>query len=115
MGLRTMRWIAVGVLVVAGVTFAEPSTQPAKRSARVVSPWSKVTDLTDEQREQLSTIHAEFTEKINALRAEEEERSRAVLSVEQQAALDATLAREAAERKARAADRKAAKTTAPTD
>lgn len=112
--MRSMRWLAAGVLVAAGVTFAEPATQPAKRSARVVSPWSKVTDLTDEQREQLGVIHAEFVEKINALRAEEEERSRAVLTPEQVAALEATLAREAAERKSRVAERKAP-TTGPVE
>lgn len=107
--MRSIRWIAVGVLAVAGVTFAEPSTQPTKRPARVVSPWSKVTDLSDDQKEKLIEIHTEIVEKINALRDEEQERCGAVLTTEQKAALEATLAREAAERKAKAAERKSGK------
>jgi Spy/CpxP family protein refolding chaperone len=114
--MRSIRWITLGVLTVACVTFAEPSTQPAtqpsKRATRLVQPWSKVTDLTEEQKEQLGTIHAEITDRINALRDEERERCLAVLTEEQKAALDATMAREAAERKAKSAEKRSSK--APT-
>lgn len=111
--MRAIRWVALGVAAVVAVTFAEPptqpSTQPAKRAMRLVQPWSKVTDLSDEQKEQLGTIHAEITDRINALRDEEHDRCMSILSAEQKAALEATLARESAERKARAAERKSPK------
>lgn len=124
---RTSKWVAIGIVASVGMTCAgmawaaqnEPTTQttqPTKRPARLVQPWNKVTDLTDEQRDQLIAIHAEITAKINALRAEEEERCNAILSEEQRAALTETLAREAAERKARAAEQRAARaTTKPAD
>lgn len=116
--MRSIRWATLSVLIVAGVTFAEPSTQPstqpAKRSARLVQPWSKVADLTEDQKEQIIAIHAEIVEKINALQEEERERCLAVLTGEQQAALNATLAREAAERKAKAAEKRSSK-AAPAD
>ncbi len=104
--MRSIRWIAVGVLAVAGVTFAEPSTQPAKKAIRVASPWSKVTDLSEDQKEKLVAIRSDIAGKIKALREEEQVRCGEVLTPEQKAALEATLAREAAERKAKAAERK---------
>lgn len=107
--MHTFRLMMLGVLAVSAVTFAEPSTQPAKKQQRLVQPWSKVTDLTEEQREQIVAIHSEITDKINALRDEEQERCRAILTEEQKAALDATLSREAADRKAKAAEKKAGK------
>lgn len=104
--MKAFRLMVLGVLAVSAVTFAEPATQPAKKQ-RLVQPWSKVTDLSEEQREQIVAIHSEITDKINALRDEELERCRAVLTEEQKAALDATLAREAADRKVKAAEKKA--------
>lgn len=98
--MRATRWVMLSVMVAATVTWAEPSTQPT-RKMRLVQPWSKVTDLSDEQREQIVAIHAEITDKMNALREEERERCLAVLTEEQRLQLDATQAREAAERKAR--------------
>ena len=111
--MHSVRWMMLGVLAAVGVTFAEPATQPAtqasKRAVRLVQPWSKVTDLTDDQKEQLVSIHAEITDKMNALREEERERCLAVLSEEQKATLEVTLAREAAERKAKAAEKRSSK------
>lgn len=103
--MPSYRLMTVAVLAAAGMVFAEPSTQPAKKPARLVQPWSKVTDLSADQRDQLLTIHAEYVAKMNALRAEERERCEAVLSAEQRATLEATLAREAAERKGKSADK----------
>ncbi len=104
------RWIAVAFLAMAAVTYAEPSTQPstqpAKRPARLVQPWSKVTDLSDEQRERIAAVHSEIADKINELRDEEQDRCRAILTAEQRAALEATLARESAERKAKSSQKK---------
>jgi hypothetical protein len=113
--MRAIRLAMFATLIVAGATFAEPTTrpatQPAKRNVRLVQPWSKITDLSDDQKSQIIAIHADFTQRINRLRAEENERCLSVLSEDQKAALEALLAREAAERKARSAT--ARQTTKP--
>jgi Spy/CpxP family protein refolding chaperone len=107
---KTLLLSLAGVLGVSMLVLAEePTTKPAKvRQAKVSQPWSKVTDLTDEQKKQLSDIHAEITDKINALKREEEERSNAVLTADQRAALTMTLDKERAERKIKDAEKKAA-------
>ncbi|MFT3786439.1 MAG: hypothetical protein QM770_09765 [Tepidisphaeraceae bacterium] len=112
--MRSARF-AVAVLSVSAlavVAFAAPTTKPAK-APRLVQPWSKVADLSDEQKTQLAAIHEEITGKINALKQEEETRCNAVLTEEQRKKLDATLSEEAAAKKVQAADRrKAAKDAA---
>lgn len=82
-----------------------PKARPAKQ-LRLVQPWSKVTDLTDEQRQQLYDIHEDFKAKLKALEAEEEEKCNAVLTDAQKAQMAAAIEEEKAAKKAKAAEKK---------
>ncbi len=91
----------------------EPAGKPAKapKPPKVVQPWAKVPDLSEDQKAKLIEIHEEITDKINALRKEEEERSSAVLTDAQKEKLKEILATEKAARKVKDAGKKAAEST----
>lgn len=79
--------------------------KPAK-AIKLVQPWSKVTDLTDEQKQKLFDIHEDYKAKMKALDAEEEAQSNAVLTDAQKAQLQEALEADKASRKTKAAEKK---------
>lgn len=93
---------------------APPSKQTAPKPKmpakliKLVQPWSKVTDLTDEQKQQLYDIHEDYKAKMKALELEEKEKSEAVLTDAQKAQLGETTAAEKAEKKLKDAEKRAA-------
>ncbi len=80
--------------------------KPAK-PIRLINPWTKLTTLSDEQKVRIHAIHTEFLASLAELRKNERERIMAVLTDEQKQELQAALDKEAADRKVRAAERKA--------
>ena len=74
---------------------------------RLTKPWSLLTDLTDDQKQQLAAIHADAVEKQKALDAEEESKCMAILSDAQKTALADAQSKEVADRKSKAAEAKA--------
>ena len=80
----------------------------ASRSrARLVKPWSELTSLSAEQRDQIMRIHAEAVDKINEIRDKEEADILAVLTPEQHKELDDLKDKQKAEQKAKRAAAKA--------
>lgn len=124
------RWL--GLLVVVAMACALPiraAEEPADKDKseskdakpkklRLVKPWADITSLTDEQKAKISEIHADFIEKINQLRDEEEAAVMAILTDENKAELAKNEAERKQANKERAAARRAEKggaTTKPSD
>ncbi len=103
--------IVVGLIAVIPVRGEEPAAETKKASAekpkklRLVKPWADLTTLSDEQKVKISEIHADYVEKINQLRDEEEAAILALLSDENKT----ELAKQAAEKKQAAKERAAAR------
>lgn len=81
-----------------------PTTKPARRAraARLTQPYSLIADsLTEEQKQQITAIHAEAVEKIHAIQADEEARCAALLTDEQKAAMQEAADAKKAQQKAK--------------
>ena len=78
-------------------------TAPSRARARMVKPWSELTTLTPEQKDQIMRIHAEAVDKINEIRDKEEADILAVLTPEQHKELDALKDKQKADQKAKRA------------
>lgn len=72
-----------------------------KTRQRLVKPWSELTSLTAEQKEQIMKIHAEAVDKINEIRDKEEADIMALLTPEQHKELEAMEAQRKADQKAK--------------
>lgn len=108
--------LVVGLIAVLPVRGEEPAAETKKEAAaekpkklRLVKPWADLSTLSDEQKVKISEIHAEYVEKINQLRDEEEAAIMALLSDENKAELEKQAADKKQAAKERAAARKAEK------
>lgn len=93
-----------------------PATQPAgekPKKLRVIKPYAELASLTDDQRQQIGEIHADYVEKLRALQEWEEQSIMAILSEAQKAELEQMLGEQRAARKQKASERKAAKDAPP--
>ena len=102
-----------GVLAASLIVRAQdaPTTEPEKHAAvRLEQPYSKIADLTDDEKSKIEAIHKKALDDARILRAKEDEDIRAVLTDDQKAELDKIIAdkREKAEEKAK--EKKAAAT-----
>ena len=80
------------------------SDKTASRSrARMVKPWSDLTTLTPEQKDQIMRIHAEAVDKINEIRDKEEADILALLTPDQHKELEAMKEKQKADQKAKRA------------
>jgi hypothetical protein len=107
--MRFVRPLVASMVLIAvaggAYAFAEgPATKPAK-APKLVQPWSKVKDLSDDQKVQISAIHSDMVAKQKAIEADAKAKILALLTPEQKAQLDATLAEESAARKAKQANK----------
>lgn len=106
--------VAVAFIAVLPVRAEEPADGAKKESAdkpkklRLVKPWSDLSTLNDEQKAKISEIHAEYVEKINQLREDEEAAIMALLTEDNKA----ELAKQEAERKQAQKERNAARRAA---
>lgn len=97
---------------------ADKSAKPKK--LRLVKPWSDIASLTDEQKQQISEIHADYVDKMNRLRDEEQAAIMALLTEENKAELEKNDKAQKQAAKERAAQRRAEQrgeggTTKPSD
>lgn len=106
--------VAASFIAVLPVRAEEPAGGAKKESAdkakklRLVKPWSDLSTLNDEQKAKISEIHAEYVEKINQLREDEEAAIMALLTEDNKA----ELAKQEAERKQAQKERNAARRAA---
>lgn len=99
------RFICVSVVAGAiAVGFAtarqDAKAEKPRRTVRLNQPWTKVADLTEEQKEAILDIRQEIADQIKALQAAEVARCMEVLTPAQREQLEKTLAEEAAAKKA---------------
>lgn len=90
------------------------------RKLRLVKPWADISSLNDEQKQKIAEIHADYVEKMNQLRDEEEAAILALLTDENKAELERNQKAQRQAAKERAAQRKAEQrgeggTTKPSD
>jgi Spy/CpxP family protein refolding chaperone len=69
----------------------------------MVKPWSDLTTLTPEQKDQIMRIHAEAVDKINEIRDKEEADILALLTPDQHKELEAMKEKQKADQKAKRA------------
>jgi Spy/CpxP family protein refolding chaperone len=84
------------------------------KKLRLVKPWADLTSLNDEQKIKISEIHADYVEKMNQLRDEEEAAIMALLSEENKSELAQNIAEKKQADKERNAQRRAAAKAATT-
>lgn len=122
------KWLSVALvfaLIAAAPVRAEEPVDGDKKQTkgekpkkqRLVKPWADLTTLSDEQKAKISEIHADYVEKMNQLRDEEEAAIVAMLSDENKAELEKQAAEKKQANKERNAARKADRgaTTRPSD
>jgi hypothetical protein len=99
----------MGVLAVAEDASTQPSDTAVKGSSheRLVAPFNKLADLSDDQKDKLRQIHADALDQEKAIRQKEHDDMMAVLSDDQRKELDDIVAKAADEKKASAEDRRA--------
>lgn len=92
----------------ATLTEAAAAEKPDK-AVRLVQPWSKLTSLSEDQKQQIDQLHKQALEEMKAIRQREREQILAVLTEEQKAELQAYEEQQIADRRAAEAARKARK------
>ena len=98
----------ITVKVATGEPTTVPTTSPSKKpkEIHVVLPYSKVTDLSDDQKAKIAAIHSDTLDKIHALEAEETTQCNAVLTPAQKAAMDEAMSKVAVTKKSKTAKTK---------
>jgi Spy/CpxP family protein refolding chaperone len=82
-----------------------PATQPAKPAVRLVQPYNKMADLTDDQREKIFEIHKKSLADQRAIRQKEADDIRAILTDAQKDELDNLTAQQHIKEQEQAAQR----------
>jgi Spy/CpxP family protein refolding chaperone len=82
---------------------AEEGDKPAKKSAaasaKMVQPWSKLSDLTDEQKSKIKEIHQKANDEIKAIKEKENTDIMALLTDAQKEELKSLQEKEKADKK----------------
>jgi hypothetical protein len=90
-------------------TSTRGESKPAEgRQVRLTKPWKDLTSLSDEQKRQISQIHRKAVDDVKAIEQREKADIMALLTDQQKAELTALQEKEAAERKSKAGQKKAA-------
>ena len=79
--------------------------QAQARQVRLTKPWRDLASLSDDQKKQINQIHRKAVQQIKAIEQGEKDEIMALLDDKQKAELAALLEKDAAERKAKAAQR----------
>jgi hypothetical protein len=107
--MRKMNWVVVvliisfAMVVHAASSTTKPTTHP---SIRLFAPYSKMTTLTDDQREQIEIIHRKVLAQEKELEAKEREDILALLSDDQKKEIHDIEDKTSSDRKAKAAAKK---------
>jgi Spy/CpxP family protein refolding chaperone len=80
---------------------------PSKSGSKLVPPFNLLTDLTDDQKEQIKEIHKEEKAKEKELKTKEHDDIMALLTDDQKKELADTLAKEEAEKKSQSMQKRA--------
>ena len=88
-----------------------PTTEPSKHTGiRLEQPYSKISDLTDDEKAKIEEIHKKALAELKAIRDKEDEDIRAVLTDDQKTELDKILAEKRDKAAEKAKEKKAAAT-----
>ena len=112
-----MRLSLLVVLLFGALTFVVLGAAPAtvySRSPRLVQPWTKLTTLSDEQREKIYQIHRKSRDQIRQIEAQERKDVLALLSDDQKLELVRIDENETVARKVKAAAARSPTTAAST-
>ena len=108
-GLALASSILAGALIVRAAD--TPTTEPAKHTGiRLEQPYSKIPDLTDDEKSKIEAIHKKALEDTRAIREKEEEDIRTILTDDQKAELDKINAEKKEKAAEKAKEKKAAAT-----
>jgi Spy/CpxP family protein refolding chaperone len=83
---KWMPLVAAALLSGSVLVFAAdtPATPPAEhKAAKLVKPWSELSDLTDDQRSKIAEIHAKALADVKAIHEKEQQDILALLTAEQ--------------------------------
>jgi Spy/CpxP family protein refolding chaperone len=102
--------VALGVSIALGAPSTRPSNtdvreEGSQTTIRLFTPWSRMQSLSDDQRHKIADIHKKALADIRAIQMKQEEDIKALLTDEQKKELRDLLDKDAADRKARAANR----------
>lgn len=90
-------------------TTAPSETTGTKTRTKLIKPYSELSDLSDDQKSQLISIHEKAGDQMKAIEAQEKTDMQAVLTADQKAELAAMDAKEKADKKKQAAEERAAR------
>lgn len=106
-GLAVATMFAMGVLAIAEDSSTQPSAATPSSHERLITPFNKLSDLTDDQKVKLRDIHSAALDEEKALRQKEHDDMLAVLTDDQRKELDDIVAKASDEKKASADERRA--------
>jgi hypothetical protein len=89
----------------AGQKEAKSAAKAEARPVRLTKPWKDLTSLTDDQKRQINQIHRKSVAEVKALQQKEKDDIMALLDDQQKAELTALLEKDAAAKKAKAAEK----------
>ena len=81
--------------------------QAKTRAVRLTKPWKDMTSLTEDQKRQISQIHRKAVDEVKAIEQKEKSDIMALLNDQQKAEVTSLVEKDAAERKAKAAQKPA--------
>jgi hypothetical protein len=90
---------------------AKSEARPETRGGRLTRPWRDLPSLSEEQKKQITAIHRKAVQETNAIEEREKADIMALLNEQQKSELKSIQEKDAAERKARAGNRSAARPT----
>jgi Spy/CpxP family protein refolding chaperone len=101
--VRKSTFVSVLLVTLCALGADPPRKLPA--GIRLVQPWSKLSDLTDQQTTKLDEIHRKARDQIKAIEQREQQEMMAVLTPRQQAELREMQDQELADKKLKAASK----------
>jgi len=104
--MRGNRGVIVGAVLILGIVCVggEKSKKPVS-AIRLTQPWSRLNDLSDEQKVKMDGIHRKAREEIKAIEKREREEMLAVLTPQQQAELREMEDQDTADKKLKAGEK----------
>jgi hypothetical protein len=85
------------------------------RGGRLTKPWRDLSSLSEDQKKQIAAIHRKAVQETNAIEEREKADIMALLNEQQKSELKSIQEKDAADRKARAGNRTAARSNSNTD
>lgn len=96
--------VLMAAMVVARAEDKKEDGEKKPRAAKLTAPWSKLSGLSDEQKQQIREIHGKANDEVKAIREKENTDIMALLTDEQKKELAGMKEKDAVEKKAKSAD-----------